>query len=92
VRATLARPWSARAIGGRFVGAGGAERRVVGQQRLEPVEIAFLRGCQEGVASYSCCSREDSNWGIRSYTWRQVRVTSRQAFWSLVPTISAIQL
>jgi len=77
--------------GGCLAAAVAAEHDVVGQESLQPLEIAVLGGREEAGRELVALSREVSNRGRRSSTWRRARAASWRAFCSLVPTMSAIR-
>jgi hypothetical protein len=67
------------------------EHHVVGQQLLQPFEIALLGGREEAGRELLPLLARGFEPRRRSSTWRRARVASWRAFCSLVPTISAIR-
>jgi len=78
--------------GGYLAAAVAAEHHVVGQQLLQPVEIALLGGREEaGRELFALLARSLKPRAPLQHAWRRARVASWRAFCSLVPTISAIR-
>ena len=63
---------------------------VVGQQGLEPVEVAGFGGRQEPAGQLVALLREVSNRGRSWSMWRRARTASCRHAASLLPTISAM--